>query len=79
VNSARRLEQSIRQSGFAMIDVRDDAEVTGELDRHWSGTIRVGRRMVNRLGGPKCHCRYPPSVYYTYKEATKTLAALAEI
>ena len=28
------LEQTIRQSGFAVIDVRDDAEIAGQLDRH---------------------------------------------
>jgi hypothetical protein len=34
VDGASTIEQSIRQSGLAVIDMRDDAEVTSELDRH---------------------------------------------
>ena len=34
VNCARALEQTIRQCGLAVIDVRDDAKVAGQLDRH---------------------------------------------
>ena len=34
VNSARAFEQPIRQCGLAVIDVRDDAEIAGQLDRH---------------------------------------------
>jgi hypothetical protein len=34
VNRPGALEQAIRQSRFAMIDMRDDAEITGQLDRH---------------------------------------------
>ena len=34
VNRAGAFEQTIRQCGLAVIDVRDDAEVAGQLDRH---------------------------------------------
>ncbi len=34
VNCARALEQTIRQCGLAVIDMRDDAKVAGQLDRH---------------------------------------------
>ncbi len=48
VDRARTLEQAIRQSGFAVIDVRDDAEVAGQLDRHegahYAGVPRGGQR-----------------------------------
>src|SRR5205823_14830880 len=53
VNRARRLEQSVRQSGFAMIDVRDDAEIARQLDSHESRTMRVTGEWVNcRAGAP---------------------------
>ena len=34
VNRPGALEQPIRQSRFAVIDVRDDAEIASQLDRH---------------------------------------------
>ena len=34
MDGAGALEQPIRQGGLAMIDVRDDAEIAGQLDRH---------------------------------------------
>jgi hypothetical protein len=34
MDGAGTLEQSIRQSGLAVIDMRDDAEVARALDRH---------------------------------------------
>ncbi len=42
VNRAGALEQAIRQSRFAVIDVRDDAEIAGQLDRH-EGAALCGR------------------------------------
>src|SRR5437870_13828833 len=47
LNRARPLEQSVRQSGFAVINVRDDAEVARELDCHESRTMLARRRAVN--------------------------------
>jgi hypothetical protein len=37
VDRAGPLEQSVRQRRFAVIDVRDDAEVAGKLNSHGSG------------------------------------------
>src|ERR1700730_6709372 len=48
VNRAGRLEQSIRQSGFAVIDVRDDAEIARQFDSHESRTMRGAGCSVNR-------------------------------
>src|SRR5206468_12027871 len=51
MNRAGTLEQTIRQSRFAVIDVRDDAEVAGQLDRHegahYAGVRRDGQ--LNRV------------------------------
>ncbi len=48
VDRAGALEQSIRQGCFAMIDMRDDAEIAGQLDRHegahYAGVPRDGQR-----------------------------------
>ena len=48
VNGSGAFEQPIRQCCFAVIDMRDDAEVARELNRHESGTMRVRRYWVNR-------------------------------
>ena len=40
VNSSRALEQSVRQRRFAVIDVRDDAEIARVLDSHESRTMQ---------------------------------------
>ena len=56
LNRSRALKQTIRQRRFAMIDVRDDAEISGELDRHGGPTMRVRHGMVNGEGGARgCH------------------------
>ena len=34
VDRAGAFEQTIRQGGLAVIDVRDDAKIAGQLDRH---------------------------------------------
>jgi len=57
VDRTGALEQAIRQRGLAMIDVRDDAEIAGQLDRHGGQTMRARRRMVN---GPRARNRTPP-------------------
>ena len=47
VDRAGALEQSIRQGGLAVIDVRDDAKIAGELDRHeaphYAGACKAGQ------------------------------------
>jgi hypothetical protein len=47
MDRARPVEQSIGERGLAMIDMRDDAEVSGQLDRHkarhYAGVHRVGQ------------------------------------
>ena len=47
MDSARPIEQSIRQRCFAVIDMRDDAEIPGQLDRHkalhYAGGATVGQ------------------------------------
>src|SRR5436190_23884812 len=48
VDRPRGLEQSIRQSGFAVIDVRDDAEIARQFDCHESRTMLGGGCSVNR-------------------------------
>src|SRR5256714_12143207 len=48
VDRARRLEQSVRQRGFAVIDVRDDAEIARQFDSHESRTMRARGYWVNR-------------------------------
>src|SRR5438128_11970105 len=48
VDRPRRLEQSIGQSGFAVIDVRDDAEIARQFDCHESRTMLGGGCSVNR-------------------------------
>src|SRR6266513_116770 len=50
VNCARRFEQSVRQSGFAVIDVRDDAEIARQFDSHESRTMLGGGEAVNVWG-----------------------------
>jgi hypothetical protein len=52
VDRPRRLEQSIGQSGFAVIDVRDDAEIARQFDCHESRTMLGGGCSVNRT---PCH------------------------
>src|SRR5437868_3953275 len=47
VNRPRRLEQSVRQSCFAVIDVRDDAEIARQFDSHESRTMRARGYGVN--------------------------------
>src|SRR5258708_32938756 len=47
VDRPRRLEQSIGQSGFAVIDVRDDAEIARQFDCHESRTMLGCARWVN--------------------------------
>jgi hypothetical protein len=49
VDRARRLQQSIRQSCFAVIDVRDDAEIARQFDCHESRTMRARSEAVNDL------------------------------
>ena len=48
MDRACRLEQSIRQRGFAVIDVRDDAEIARQFDSHESRTMRARDCRVNR-------------------------------
>ena len=48
LDRARALEQPVRQRRFAVIDMRDNAEVARELNRHESATMRVPLRAVNR-------------------------------
>ncbi len=47
VDCARALEQSIRQGRLPVIDVRDDAKIAGELDRHealhYAGACKAGQ------------------------------------
>src|SRR5664279_3780880 len=47
VNRARAVEQSIGQRGLAVIDMRDDAKISGQLDRHkalhYAGASSVGQ------------------------------------
>jgi hypothetical protein len=47
MNRARSVEQSIGERGLAVIDMRDDAEISGQLDRHkaqhYAGVRRVGQ------------------------------------
>src|SRR5262245_27651982 len=64
VNRAGALEQAIRQSCFAMIDVRDNAEVAGQLDRHeaehYAGVPKDGQlnraRRENAMPDPSELC-----------------------
>src|SRR2546430_8004568 len=51
----RALKQPVRQRRFAVIDMRNDAEVARELDCHESGTMRARLRWVN------CYARTFPS------------------
>src|SRR5262249_9888489 len=55
VNCPRALEQSIRQRGLAVINVRDDTEVARQLDSHESGTMPGGGEAVN------CRADAPPA------------------
>ena len=48
LDRARALEQPVRQSRLAVIDVCDDAKIARQLNRHESGTMRVRLRVVNR-------------------------------
>ena len=48
LDRAGALEQPIRQRRLAVIDVRDDAKIARQLDRHGSATIRVWLCAVNR-------------------------------
>src|SRR5436189_2155042 len=47
VDRAGAVEQSIGKRGLAVIDMRDDAEISGQLDRHkalhYAGTASVGQ------------------------------------
>jgi hypothetical protein len=47
VDRAGPVEQSIGKRGLAVIDMRDDAKVSGQLDRHkaqhYAGVRRVGQ------------------------------------
>ena len=47
VDRAGAVEQSIRERGLAVIDMRDDAEIPGQLDRHkaphYAGASSVGQ------------------------------------
>jgi len=47
VDRARALEQSIGQSRLAVIDVRDDAKIPRQLNRHGSATMRARPCAVN--------------------------------
>src|SRR5438105_14709768 len=49
VNRARCLEQSIGERRLPMIDMRDDAEVSGQLDRH-KAVHYAGVRMMGQSG-----------------------------
>src|ERR1700732_3735701 len=51
VNRSCRLEQSIRQSCLAVIDVRDDAEIARQFDCHESRTMRGRASWVNGWHG----------------------------
>ena len=51
VDRARALEQSIRQRRLAVIDMRDDAEIAGQLDRHeaahYAGAAKEGQSSLS--------------------------------
>src|SRR5437867_2614883 len=47
LDRARALKHPVRRRRFAVIDVRDDAEVARKLDCHESGTMRARRCAVN--------------------------------
>src|SRR2546430_7900315 len=52
VDRAGALEQSIRERRFPVIDMRDDAEIPGQLDRHkalhYAGASSVGQSTGRR-------------------------------
>jgi len=52
LDGARALKQPVRQRRFAVIDMRDDAEVARELNCHESGTMRARLRRVNCYARP---------------------------
>jgi hypothetical protein len=47
VDRAGAIEQSIGERGLAVIDMRDDAKISGQLDRHkaqhYAGAAAVGQ------------------------------------
>ena len=57
VNCAGAVEQSIRERCLAVIDMRDDAEIPGQLDRHkalhYAGASSVGQS--GGIGVKPCH------------------------
>jgi len=54
MDRARALKQPVRQCRFAVIDVRDDAEVARELNAMRTALLRVRRYRVNWLR----YCHY---------------------
>jgi len=55
VDCARAVEQSIRKRRLSVIDMRDDAEISGQLDRHkalhYAGASSVGQSEAPREPG----------------------------
>jgi hypothetical protein len=47
LDRAGALQQPVGQRRFAVIDVRDDAEIARQLNGHESATMRVRQRAVN--------------------------------
>ena len=68
MDRAGALKQPVRQRRFAVIDMRDDAEVARKLNRHESATMRVPLRAVNRyarsFGSPVGRSVVKPDLSY---------------
>ena len=47
MDRASALQQPVRQRRLAVVDVRDDAEITRKLSSHGVGTMRARPRPVN--------------------------------
>ncbi len=58
VDRAGALEQSIRKRCLAVIDMRDDAEIPGQLDRH-KALHYAGASSVGQSGGPCLNRGHP--------------------
>jgi hypothetical protein len=58
MNRTGAVEQSIRKRGLSVIDMRDDAEISGQLDRHkalhYAGAASVGQSVRLNLQGGVC-------------------------
>src|SRR5438105_9161812 len=68
VNGARCLEQSIGERRLPMIDMRDDAEVSGQLDRH-KAVHYASVRMMGQSGRVPSPCSCSCSICASHSEA----------